>query len=1310
MWRVTEILVREFHQLLPEAVEELLRMSLGVLDGNGSNWERALVLEIYGSLLADPRLVSHLCGLQWAEQHCINDMVVTVNNLILGLAVALQNQELSFARAAVKIPLLQQFDKLSAPPEVFEQHLLLAAFTCIARFIQTQQESLTRGPQEDHDGLIETLWAALLKTFSALLGGCKLNVDWLDPLLNSAQRLCRLEAALGLSDALRSTLAMLAEIALPEYHPSSPKGLDKPTAARGSLLVSEVNLAASVAILELGLELGEFLDDAWLSVVQIIHGHDQFSVLTARRTDGTLGQHGNQSGTSITLGHGRKETSPVPDMARLGEIAELSRQTVEASMKLSPQAFAHFVGAIDKLSEATLHIPGPNAAAVRGMIALFPVQKLKQVTLLNLHRFLETPSDEETTRTWGMVVGRLDKALGSPDPILRGLGCETVALMYTQFTGTIDTARFAASELLQMRIMEALDEWMAVAGESWVDVQKTVHEALHRTLQGLGPHISWAWPVVFRTLCRTVERPAPAKEAPLAIVKIAFSSTSLICGDLLSSLGLANIDRVVEVVWGFASHVRADLNISLTAVGVLWDVADHVRRSGSLSQWLHIQERLVPLTVDDRPEVRHSAIQTAMRAIEIGGGALEAAEWTILLEQIVDVLLETIPRHADPSRVTANAQASSGSLEDGDSLVHHTRATDTLQWDETQLLLLNGITQLYCKFLPRLITVPNFVSRHWNTLLERFLAYCGPRGFSLTSVELVTAAIGNLLRLVECAVDEPRLWVACWTCWRDMSMAMDQAQMIAADAVREREAELIPFTQDSLIRHARIFPRLFHLHNRPTDANWLVASVEALERALRCPTPADPVRDAETLTELQRTVLELVDSVMDFDGSHRESRSLHLSWMAGWLQWIQPVPVDTESPETIVANGTRGIVHPVSPLPPATSESAPIIKGAYSFIAFTAAVLERLKRRVVGWREDPRIYSSGAVAKGIDAVGRLAVLKYQIPSSATRRPTWQVAAEGLNSILVAILSAAPGVNDLVLWGRCLRLCEDYLETSRTMVPTHLPLDQLEHDEDFDVAQVGWLHRVLLPLLAQHHLPDGEGEETDLVDAEIINDYGTLDGSAEALALGLITALAEKSKLYTSHHDLPKVSFPVAYGLFGTGFSDVVPVIKEKFALACLEVLFQLCDTALPAPTSPGLLRSGSSRGGLVSSSSDPQLALSAQHHHPPVQVTTSLQRIALPVLLARCRRVLDTYLADRPLLGRIPLPRLRHAELHLILGRLNELRIPPGSMSGNLLGGECGHLFSLYALYCEMVTVGEGEVLGSVQEAWRLMGRQLGLL
>lgn len=249
-----------------------------------------------------------------------------------------------------------------------------------------------------------------------------------------------------------------------------------------------------------------------------------------------------------------------------------------------------------------------------------------------------------------------------------------------------------------------------------VEVRRAALDSLLGYLEHFGPSIKYGWSIIFSIIDHclidfagpphtttknlhtkreldpsasnsTLNTDIIAREQSIGLVKAAFSCVKLVCTHLLPALSNQSICRIVAILSRRFALYSDDLNMSLASIGLLWDVADHVRglqkpeTSGGSSPvtpelslggidfviqeplwsqigsttmiidhsiamprplWVEIISNLVNLTADVRPEIRDSAIQTVTRAIGICGPALNFDEWEAVLEAVVVPCIECV--------------------------------------------------------------------------------------------------------------------------------------------------------------------------------------------------------------------------------------------------------------------------------------------------------------------------------------------------------------------------------------------------------------------------------------------------------------------------------------------------------------------------------------------------------------------------------------------------------------------------------------------------------------------------------------------
>lgn len=246
------------------------------------------------------------------------------------------------------------------------------------------------------------------------------------------------------------------------------------------------------------------------------------------------------------------------------------------------------------------------------------------------------------------------------------------------------------------------------------------------------------------------------------LIRIAFQCLQGILSDYLSQMDCECVILIIASVVKFATQFH-DLNVSLTAIGLLWNVADHlyqnkntiekekmdfsnekdapnlafiyeVVRQSDLNNydsiWMALFSKLSEICIDPRPAIRKSACQTLFATITTHGDILELPTWQAVLWQILFPLLHQVRTRSCVAIDMKTYTPTSASLFDSiggddDSLnsgceslvLHHSRNTAQKQWSETQVLALTGVTKVFTVKREKLAQVQNF-TKAWNVLLE----------------------------------------------------------------------------------------------------------------------------------------------------------------------------------------------------------------------------------------------------------------------------------------------------------------------------------------------------------------------------------------------------------------------------------------------------------------------------------------------------------------------------------------------------------------------------------------------------------------
>ncbi|KAG5456511.1 MAG: hypothetical protein BJ554DRAFT_3728, partial [Olpidium bornovanus] len=479
----------------------------------------------------------------------------------------------------------------------------------------------------------------------------------------------------------------------------------------------------------------------------------------------------------------------------------------------------------------------------------FAVEKLREVALTNISRF----ANKDNPVVWEIVIPHLvDTAnyVGAPQAI-RVQACSgaldivSASIAHAEEHGTFSV------EAVQMRLLKPLSSLISGRGRhcgaehrdtkfsSNSDVQKLALETLEKILQTSGHSLSFGWSIIFVIIKGVCAKPANETDgtdanaaesseqaafggeavAPTAVelkieemvtaspgttatspqqlqarsasslIRVAFSCLQLICTDYLALLSPECLRQCIGTLGTFGL-VPEDINISLTAVGLLWNVSDYIQtkrqefRTSGLPEdsvdasepkeedfssgkslqlllgnqldtrtsnilWLLLLLQLSALCSDLRPEVRNGANQTLFRTIRINGPHMTPGIWEITLWKVLFPLLESV-KAASSKALKQPAQPPKKSSISVGMMVHHSRDSAHKQWDETKVLVLSGVVGTFRESLANLTDLPNF-DKAWRLLLACIRDY-----MINASPEVAIASVKGMKSLMSLPQDDPK--------------------------------------------------------------------------------------------------------------------------------------------------------------------------------------------------------------------------------------------------------------------------------------------------------------------------------------------------------------------------------------------------------------------------------------------------------------------------------------------------------------------------------------------------------------------------
>lgn len=446
----------------------------------------------------------------------------------------------------------------------------------------------------------------------------------------------------------------------------------------------------------------------------------------------------------------------------------------------------------------------------------FSLGKLRTVGLLNINRLINHDPDFG----WGVLTQHL---LGVAR---HGSAPSTIRLQASEILGEflLASMRSAKDSKIQHQVFEVLGGQVAVLPVSTLvstdyDVRAAGYQTLNQILESSGHSLQVGWTTIFSMLnnvCRHVKlEPETAPQTAHAasrvsaygkgdanLVRIAFPSLNLICTDFLSSLDPDSMRQCITSL-GYFGRQQEDVNITLSAIGLMWNVSDAVQ-ADSRDLWLELLIQLLELGKDPRSEVRGSSMQTLFRCIELYGSSLSIDLWESVWWKVVHPSLE----------------ASIG--------------------DETQVLALHSVGSIFGAFLDKLERLSSFEKLYPTLLVQTREA------FETEQPKVHLASLKCLERILQAAAAHSKdktILARVWETFLHMGVA-----------VRTRKG----YTQETLIALVRV-AELLHDH-LDLDMTAHKQLSETLSSTLTYSGSPEYRPDTDVMSPLQKAIFELLTS------------------------------------------------------------------------------------------------------------------------------------------------------------------------------------------------------------------------------------------------------------------------------------------------------------------------------------------------------------------------------------------------------------------------------------------------------------------
>lgn len=363
--------------------------------------------------------------------------------------------------------------------------------------------------------------------------------------------------------------------------------------------------------------------------------------------------------------------------ADLPVLSTMLSRLFESSRYLDDVALHHLIDALCKLSHEAMELAYCNREP-----SLFAVAKLLETGLVNLSRI---------DILWRPVTNHLLDVCQHPHIRMREWGVEAITYLVKAALQYKYQPPLKDNQKLQTLLLSPLSQLSLNMNG---DVRQRQLECVLQVLHGSGQTLSHGWPLVLNIVGAVSDRHGEN------LIRIAFQCLELVLTDFLPLMPCKCLPLCLETTAKFGMQTR-DLNISLTALGLMWNVADYFKdnkdkllcnNSGGDSSkqrgasrealadssntidstisgttdpqelvypdfpgvttlaemsefdklWMCLFTKLGELCIDPRPAVRKSAGQTLLSTISAHANLLTPSSWNAVLWQVLFPLMNKV--------------------------------------------------------------------------------------------------------------------------------------------------------------------------------------------------------------------------------------------------------------------------------------------------------------------------------------------------------------------------------------------------------------------------------------------------------------------------------------------------------------------------------------------------------------------------------------------------------------------------------------------------------------------------------------------
>ncbi|KAK5901890.1 hypothetical protein CesoFtcFv8_007203 [Champsocephalus esox] len=937
-------------------------------------------------------------------------------------------------------------------------------------------------------------------------------------------------------------------------------------------------------------------------------------------------------------------------MTDLPFIANILSRLFESSQYLDDVSLHHLINALCSLSLEAMEMASGNNKEP----SLFAVAKLLETGLVNMDRI---------EILWRPLTGHLLEVCQHTNSRMREWGAEALTALIKAGLAYKHDPPLAQNQRLQLLLLNPLKELSNVLH---ADIRQKQLESVLQILQSQGDGLGPGWPLVLGVIG------AIRNDQGESLIRTAFQCLQLVVTDFLPTMPCTCLQIVVDVAGSFGLQ-NQELNISLTSIGLLWNISDYFfQRGEAITQDLEREEEALQKQAKEKGETLNRPFHPAppLRlpvAVSVRQAGRDQPTWHIVVWK---VLFHLLGRVRTSSTTADKEKIESGG---GNILIHHSRDTAEKQWAETWVLTLAGVARIFntrryllqqlgdffeawevllnhiqsaalsknnevslaaLKSFQEILQIVTPV-RDWDkagdaftaigvppVLIDPLSAY-GPgrplvRSDSL--VERLTRYNGAELQAPppgeESALEDSALWWSAWNTW----------YRTGTDSTRPPSGPTEKFSfipsQPFLTALIQIFPALYQHIKSNFSMEDLKKLGVILHGAVSVPISSDaspfilPSYTEAVLTSLQEAVLTALDVLQKAICVGPEN--LQVMYPAIFEQLLLFVEFSCKPPQY----GRMETKHVANAKYNQIQLFAPAEWVALNYVPFAERSLEVVVDLYHKTACHKAVINEKVLQNIIKTLRMPLGLKYACPSEST----WKLAVSSLLKVLsiglpVARQHASSGKFD-TMWPELANAFEDFLFTKSTP-PDNVSIQEFQKNEAIDVEVVQLISTEILPFA--NFIP---------------KDF-----------VGQIMAMLNKGSIHSQSPSFTEAEIDVR--------------MREEFSKVCFETLLQFSFSNKVSTPQEGYI-----------------------------------SRMALSVLLKRSQDVLQRYVEDERLSGRCPLPRQQVTEIIFVLKAISTLmdslkKTQPENVDGNTWA----QVIALYPTLVECITCSSTEVSSALKEA-----------